>query len=161
MLERTGVPTEKQVDDSFPSMARLQQGPVAIVECFERIPCNPCATSCKFKAMKGFEDINDLPVIIHDNCNGCTMCVFNCPGLAIMVVDYTYSDEEVLFKIPFEFLPLPDKGTMVKGLDRSGQEICDAKVIQVINNKIMDRTPLVAVAVAKEHLKTFRNIKVV
>lgn len=161
MLEKTGIASLEQIESSFPSMERLEKGPVAIIECFQRIPCNPCATSCKRGAIIPFEDINDLPNINHENCNGCSLCVFNCPGLAIMVVDYTYSETHVSFKIPYEFLPLPEKGQMVKGLNRKGDEICEAEVINVLNSKAMDRTPLVTVAVDKAYFKAFRNIKVV
>jgi Fe-S-cluster-containing hydrogenase component 2 len=142
-------------------MERLKEGPVAVIECFQRIPCNPCATSCKRGAIVPFEDINDLPEIDHVKCNGCSLCVFNCPGLAIMVIDYNYSDEQVSFKIPYEFLPLPEVGEEVVGLDRQGEEICKATIVKVMNSKVMDRTPLITVAVEKEFLKTFRNIKVV
>ncbi len=142
-------------------MERLEKGPVAIIECFQRIPCNPCATSCKKGAIIPFVDINDLPNLNHEACNGCSLCVFNCPGLAIMVVDYTYSEDQVSFKIPYEFLPLPEKGQNIKGLNREGQEICDCKVVNVMNSKVMDRTPLITVAVDRVHLKSFRNIKVV
>ena len=161
MLEKTGIASIEQINSSFPSLERLEKGPVAIIECFQRIPCNPCATSCKRGAIVPFEDINDLPNIQHEQCNGCSLCVFNCPGLAIMVVDYTYSDTHASFKIPFEFLPLPDVGSSVKGLDRDGKTICECEVLKVMNTKGMDRTPLVTVAVEKSQLKTFRNIKVV
>jgi len=161
MLERTGVASEEQVCGAFPSLERMQKGPVAIIECFQKIPCNPCATSCKKGAIKPFVDINDLPDIDHQECNGCTLCVFNCPGLAIMVVDYSHSETHATFKIPYEFLPLPKKGEMVKGLARSGEEIGDCKVINVVNSKVMDRTPLVTVEVDKKYLKSFRNIRVV
>ncbi len=161
MLEKTGIASEEQVFNSFPPIERLDKGPVAVIECFQKIPCNPCATSCKREAIKPFEDINDLPVINHDDCNGCSMCVFNCPGLAIMVIDNTYSDTHVHFKIPFEFLPLPFKGELVSGLDREGNEICNCEVTNVQNTKGMDRTPLISVIVEKKYLKTFRNIKVV
>lgn len=161
MLEKTGIASVEQVENSFPSMERLNKGPVAIIECFQRIPCNPCATSCKRGAIVPFEDINDLPNLQHDQCNGCSLCVFNCPGLAIMVVDYTYSDQKASFKIPYEFLPLPQKGDIIKGLDRKGDVICDVEVLNVLKTKAMDRTPVITVAVDKEFLKTFRNIKVV
>ena len=161
MLEKTGIASEEQVFNSFPSVERLEKGPVAIIECYQKIPCNPCATSCRREAIKPFVDINDLPIINHDECNGCTLCVFNCPGLAIMVVDNTYSKTHASFKIPYEFLPLPHKGEMVMGLNRVGEEIGECEVLNVVSSKIMDRTPLVTVAVKKEFLKAFRNIKVV
>ncbi len=36
------------------------------------------------------------------------VCVSNCPGLSIVVVDETYSEKEALVKIPYEFLPLAE-----------------------------------------------------
>lgn len=161
MLEKTGIASQALIEGCFPKAERLIKGPVAIVECFQKIPCNPCATSCKRGAMKAFEDINDLPVIDHENCNGCGVCVYSCPGLAIMVVDDRYSESHVSFKIPYEFLPLPEKGQWVQALDRAGQVIDLVEVLQVFNSPAMDRTPLVKVAVKKQDLKIFRNIKVV
>lgn len=157
MLERTGVPNSNQIENAFPSDERLAKGPVAIIECYQNIPCNPCYTACNRNAIKKFEDINDLPEINHDNCNGCGLCIANCPGLAIMVVDAGYSEEEVLIKIPYEFIPLPQQGNIVKGLDRDGQYVCDVKVVKVINSKALDRTPIVSIAVPREHMKVVRN----
>jgi Fe-S-cluster-containing hydrogenase component 2 len=161
MLEKTGIATLDLIEGCFPSLSRLEKGPVAIVECFQQIPCNPCATSCKREAMKAFDDINDLPVIDHEKCNGCGVCVYNCPGLAIMIVDENHSDHQASFKIPYEFLPLPSKGEWVLALDRSGQAIGDVQVLQVINAPAMDRTPLIKVAIDKKYIKSFRHIKVV
>lgn len=158
MLERTGIPTMEQIEGAFPSEERLAQGPVVIIECFQEIPCNPCYTACKFNAMQPFEDINHLPRVDVEKCNGCGLCVTNCPGLALMVVDATYSDTEALLKIPYEFLPLPQPGQVVKGLDRSGRAICNVTVVKVVNGKAQDKTPLVSIAVPKEQMKHVRNI---
>lgn len=161
MLAKTGIATLEQVASSFPSIERLEKGPVAIIECFQKIPCNPCATACKKGAIRPFTDINNLPDINHDECNGCSLCVFKCPGLAIMVVDYTHSESHASIKIPYEFLPLPNIGEEVKALDRGGEEIGMCKVIGLLNNKMVDKTPVITVEVHKDILKTFRNIKVV
>ena len=149
MLKSTGIPTEKDLESVIPSKERLSKGPVAIMECFEKIPCNPC-TSCKRGAIKEFEDINDRPQLDVDICNGCGVCISNCPGLAIFVVDETYSETEALVKISYEFLPLPEEGTFVTGLDRAGKPVCRAKVVKVQNTKAQDRTPVVSLAVPKE-----------
>lgn len=157
MLEKTGVPTAEQIEKAFPSEERLAKGPVAIIECYQNIPCNPCFTACNRSAIEKFEDINDLPKMNHNNCNGCGLCIANCPGLAIMVVDATYCKEEVLIKIPYEFIPLPDEGQIVKGLDREGNYVCDVKIVKVLNSKALDRTPIVSIAVPREYMKVVRN----
>ena len=70
------------------------------------------------EAIKEFEDINDLPELYDEKCGGCGMCLAKCPGLAIYVVDATYSDTHAMMKIPYELLPLPEEGEMVMGLMR-------------------------------------------
>lgn len=157
MLEKTGIPDSEQIDRAFPTEHRLKKGPVAIIECYQNIPCNPCYTACNRNAIKKFEDINDLPKINHDNCNGCGLCIASCPGLAIMVIDSTYSKDEVLIKIPYEFIPLPEESRIVKGLDRAGQYVCDVKVVKVMNSKALDRTPIISIAVPREYMKAVRN----
>lgn len=150
MLEKTGIAAPENLTEAAPSKERMAKGPVAVIECFQRIPCNPCQTACKKGAIKEFEDINDRPSIDHEKCNGCGMCVSNCPGLAIFVVDETYSEKEALVKVPYEFLPLPEEGSYVTGLDREGKAVCRAKVEKVLNTKVQDRTPVVSLIVPKE-----------
>jgi len=150
MLEKTGIPTREDIESITPSEERRKKGPVAVIECFQKIPCNPCYTSCKFGAIKEFEDINDRPVVDFDKCTGCGVCVVNCPGLAIFIIDETYSDTEALVKIPYEFIPLPEEGSYVTALNREGKPVCRAKVVKVQNAKSQDRTPVVSLAVPKE-----------
>lgn len=159
MLEKTGIPTEEQVKDVTPSKERLSRGPVAIIECFQEIPCNPCYTSCSTGAIKELVDINEKPEVDFDKCNGCGICISNCPGLAIFVVDESYSEDKALIKLPYEFLPLPEKGDMVKALDRGGQVVGQAEVVKVVNSKAQDRTPVIWIAVDKELSMRVRNIE--
>lgn len=160
MLKKTGIPTMENIKSVFPPMERIKQSAVAVIECYQKIPCNPCSTACKRNAIKEFNDINDKPNIDESNCNGCGLCISACPGLAIMVVDGSYSEDKVLFKIPFEFLPFPKEGDIVKGLNRAGEYITDVEVIKVQNPKSFDKTPVVHLAVDKKFLYEFRNIKV-
>jgi Fe-S-cluster-containing hydrogenase component 2 len=134
----------------------LAQGPVAIIECFEKIPCNPCHAACKFDAIQEFADINDRPVIDFNACNGCGTCVSACPGLAIFVVDQTYSETQGVVHIPYEFLPLPEVGEQVTALDRSGQEMGPAEVVKVRNAKKKKQTKVVSLAVPKEQVMEVR-----
>ena len=160
MLERTGVPTAADIDAIFPSADRLAEGAVAIIECFQRIPCNPCATSCPRGAMQPFDDINDRPAIAEENCNGCTLCITKCPGLAIMILDMTWSEDRALIKLPYEFRPLPEKGEFVTALDREGTPVCEVEVIHVLLNHAMNKVPIVSIAVDKELVRMIRNIRV-
>lgn len=158
MLEKTGVPTQQELNKVIPSKQRLTAGPVAIIECFQNIPCNPCYTSCKRGAIKELIDINDRPELEAEKCNGCGVCISNCPGLAIVVVDETYSDTEAIVKIPYEFLPLPEVGSYVTGLNREGKPACRAKVTKVLNSKAQDKTPVISITVPKELSMTVRCI---
>ncbi|MCL2573846.1 MAG: (2Fe-2S)-binding protein [Defluviitaleaceae bacterium] len=161
-LEKTGIPTTEQVESAFPPQERLDEGAVAIIECFQRIPCNPCATSCPRGAIVPFEDINDTPVIKNENCNGCTLCITKCPGLAIMVVDTTWKDpaglDRALIKLPYEFRPLPAVGDEVIATDRAGAFVTKAEVVQVLLNHAMNKVPIVTIAVEKSLMRTVRGI---
>ncbi|KAB3531032.1 4Fe-4S ferredoxin [Alkaliphilus pronyensis] len=159
MLDATGIPTKEDLERVFPTEERLMQGPTVIVECYQNIPCNPCYTVCRTGAIKEFADINDLPTVDHSLCNGCSLCVSNCPGLAISILDMTYSEDEALLKIPYELIPLPKPNQIVKGLDREGVEVTDVKVIKVIDSKALDKTPIIAIAVKKQYAKIIRSIR--
>lgn len=150
MIEKTGVAAQKDLETVIPPEDRRKKGPVAVIECFQRIPCNPCSTACKIGAIKHFNDINDRPEIDYDKCTGCGQCMTHCPGLAIFVVDETYSEKEALVKIPYEFLPLPNEGESVTGLNREGKPVCRAKVLKVANFTSQDRTPVISLIVPKE-----------
>ena len=91
----------------FPSEERLAKGPVAIIECPEEIPCNPCESICPQAAIKVGKSLTNLPVFREEKCNGCTLCIPRCPGMAIFVVDLTYSKNEAIIQFPYEFHPLP------------------------------------------------------
>lgn len=160
MLKNTGIPTRADVEKVYPSAERLAQGPVAIIECFQRIPCNPCATACRRGAILPFEDINNTPQLEAERCNGCALCVASCPGLAIFVLDMTYDDENALIKIPYEFLPLPRVGATVAALNRAGEKVGRGAVVQVQNPPAFDRTALIHLAVAKDLAHEVRNILV-
>ncbi len=156
MLEEAGIPTLSDLEAKVPGRERLKKGPVAIIECFRSIPCDPCYHSCPVNAIKEFSDINDVPQLDFDRCTGCGMCVGQCPGLAIFVVDYT----EGIVKLPYEFLPLPEKGQKVIALNRQGKEICEAEVIRVQQLSIFDKTAVVWLFVPEELLMEVRNFKI-
>ena len=158
MLERTGIPTDDDLEKVIPDKKRLARGPVVIIECFQRIPCDPCAISCKLGAIKPFKDINDLPIVDFDKCTGCGICISSCPGLAIFVIDMNYSDKKSLIKLPHEMLPLPEKGEDVYALDRAGDILGKVKVSRVL--KIKNKTNIISLEVPKGMAMKVRSIKV-
>ncbi|WP_326909626.1 4Fe-4S binding protein [Sedimentibacter sp. MB31-C6] len=160
MFEQTGIPSKDMIMEKFPLVDRINRGPVAVVECYKEIPCNPCQTACKLDAIKVGTDINSVPKVNFENCSGCGICLSKCPGLAIMIVDGSKSNYTVEVKIPYEFLPLPKKDEIVKGLDREGNYITDAKVLKILNPKSFDRTPIITIEIDRKYLYDIRNIKV-
>ncbi|MBR0507257.1 MAG: 4Fe-4S binding protein [Clostridia bacterium] len=159
MFEKTGVASREMVMTKFPPVERINKGPVAVVECYQKIPCNPCQTACPAGAIRIGEDINDIPERDESKCTGCGLCVSRCPGLSIMIVDGSKSADTVEFRIPYEFLPLPGAGEKVTGLDRAGQPICEATVKRVMNPPSFDRTPVVVLEVDRKYLYDFRNFR--
>ena len=159
MLDKTGIPTRKEINKITPGKERLAKGPVAIIECFQKIPCNPCYTSCPRGAIGELKDINDTPEIDHDKCNGCGICISNCPGLAIFVVDESYSPDKALVKLPYEFLPLPQERDVVDVLDREGKVVGKGKIIKTVDRETQDKTPVVWVVVDKELSMKVRSIR--
>lgn len=141
---------------TIPSVERLQKGPVAICECLQSIPCNPCADACPRRAIT-VREINDCPVIDEDNCNGCGLCMTHCPGLAIFVVDCTYSKDQSIVRIPYEFFPLPQVGASISALNRRGECVGTAQVIRV--QKSPNKTNVLWLAVPDELVMEVRAIR--
>jgi len=160
MLAETGIPTKEDVLKVSPPDARFAKGPVAIVECFQEIPCNPCVDACNLKAIVKERDLNDLPIVDFDKCTGCGLCITQCPGLAIFVVDKTYSATHAIVRIPYEYIPIPEKGQWVCGLDRAGEERGWFEVTRVMPGKGKNKTTVIWLAVPQDLAMEVRNIKV-
>lgn len=156
-IQKHGIPEKELIDRTFPSEERRKSGPYAVIECWQRIPCDPCVASCPFGCIAPMEDINDLPELDQESCNGCGNCIAQCPGLAIFVIDETWSEDRALIRIPHEFVPLPEKGQIVTALDRAGKFAATTEVIRVVKTK--SGTPVIHIAVPKELIREIRAIK--
>lgn len=150
--EETGVLSEDDLD--VPSREQMEKG-VAVVECVQRIPCDPCVDVCPVDAIS-MKDINAPPVVDYDKCIGCKRCVGICPGLAIFVVKIK-DDGKGLVTLPYEFLPVPEEGKKVKVLDRKGKVVDEGMVEKVVKQ---GKTWVVTVEVDESLVMTVRNIKV-
>jgi Fe-S-cluster-containing hydrogenase component 2 len=149
--EKTGILTIK--DLQIPSEKQLEKG-VAILECVQEIPCNPCVDSCPVHAIS-MKDINAPPVNDFEKCIGCTKCVAVCPGLAIFVVKV--KDKKAWITLPYELLPVPQVGDSVNALDRTGAVRSKAIVKKVIKK---GKTMVITIEVDSSLAMDIRNIKV-
>ncbi|MDR3321878.1 MAG: 4Fe-4S dicluster domain-containing protein, partial [Synergistaceae bacterium] len=139
---------------------RKHCGGLVVVECPQRIPCNPCNTSCPTGAIMKFSDINDVPRIDYEKCTGCALCVARCPGLACFVVDLSLESGLALIKLPYEMLPVPEQGSVVKCLGRTGEFVCSGKITS-ITEPLKNRTRVVHVEIPCDFANDVRAIRVV
>ncbi len=141
----------------YPSEEQMKKGGCPVIECIEEIPCNPCETSCPKGAIVIGENITNLPRINYDLCSGCGICVVKCPGLAIFMADLT-EDPWAKLSIPWELLPLPEKGDKFDGLNRKGEKVCEGEITSV--RKMKEKTHIVTGKFPKEFLNEVRHFRV-
>lgn len=147
----------KPVEVDLPSASRLSDKPVAVIECPQEIPCDPCKEVCPVGAIQ-MEGLNAVPRVNFEKCTGCSICVQECPGLAIFMLAYNGDWGEIT--IPYEFLPLPKEKERVDALDRKGERICEGEVIKVLGKeKSTGGTPLITVRVPKKYINEVRNVR--
>jgi Fe-S-cluster-containing hydrogenase component 2 len=160
-IKTTGIPSREELEASpgYPKAEDLSKGPLVVIECVEDIPCNPCEGACPRGAIFVGTPITNLPVFYAEKCDACGRCIPLCPGQAIFRVDMTYSKEKATVSFPYEFLPLPKKGDPVKGVNRAGEVVCDARVLRVQNPKGFDHTAVITLTVPKGLVMEVRSIK--
>ncbi len=134
----------------FPGIAE-GQGIHPVIECTQNIPCNPCQYACRFGCINVGNDITSLPSVdINKRCTGCGMCVANCPGQAIFLVDNGYEPGFSSVTIPYEFIPRPKAGEKGFAFSRSGEKLCEAEVIEVKDFPAYDKTALLTMKVPND-----------
>jgi Fe-S-cluster-containing hydrogenase component 2 len=149
--EKTGILSLK--DLRMPSKKQLKKG-VAILECIQEIPCNPCVESCPVHAIS-MKDINAPPINDYEKCIGCAKCVGICPGLAIFVVKI--KDKKAFVTLQYEFLPVPKVGDKVDALNREGAKVGLGIVRRVVKQ---GKTNVITVEVDEDLVMDVRNIRV-
>jgi len=143
----------------LPSDERYAKGPVAVIECVQEIPCNPCEMACRFDAIKIGEPITNLPMLQEEKCSGCGICVSQCSGLAIFIVNKVYTDKTATVAFPYEYFPIPKVDQNVEAVNRKGEVICRGKIVKVMNPASFDHTPVVTVEIPKEFADEVRSMK--
>jgi sarcosine oxidase subunit alpha len=144
--------------NTTPDEGRRRKGPYVVIECPEKIPCDPCVGACPQGAISIKGSMIELPEVDYDKCTGCLVCIPRCPGLAIFVVDETPEDHAIVY-IPYEFLPRPQKGDTAIGLDREGRERCEARITKVLDSKKFDHCAVVGLAVPKDLIQEIRFVR--
>ncbi|HAE80279.1 MAG: 4Fe-4S binding protein [Clostridium sp.] len=157
----TGVPSQAELAacPGIPSEERMRKGRVACIECVQEIPCNPCEGICHFGAITVGEQITNLPCLDEKACTGCGLCVAHCPGLAITIIDKSYSETEATVDFPFEYIPLPKEGDVVDAVSRGGEVVCKGRILSVKKPKAYAGTAVVSMAVPQEYIDEVRSMK--
>ena len=147
-----------RADGLYPSDERIAAGPVAVFECMQRIPCNPCEEACPSHSIRIGDDITAIPV--RDGvCSGCGLCVPSCPGLCIFVLDGSYSGTEATFTLPYELQPLPREGERVDACDRTGRIVCEGTVVKVRAMGEKELCHALTVAIPKGFVHDVRHLR--
>jgi len=100
---------------------------IAMIECTEEIPCNPCAFVCRVDAIAK-DSLSAPPIVDWEKCNGCTACVAVCPGLSIFLQQI--KDGKGYVTLPYELLPAPKDGDRVELQDRSGAVVGEGVIVK-------------------------------
>ena len=138
----------------FPQPHSLKSGAVAVVECAQEIPCNPCSEFCPRGAIRVGDNINSCPSIDWALCNGCGLCLGHCPGLAIFLLDNR--GEYPRISLAWEMMP-PELGCAVRLLDRSGRDVGLGKVVACRQLRQHDRCSLVTLEL--EHAAQLQQVR--
>jgi len=144
--------------NSKPTDERRQKGAYVVIECPEKIPCDPCVDACTQGAISIPGSMIELPQVDYEKCTGCLLCIAKCPGLAIFVIDETPEDHSIVY-IPYELLPRPKKGDIAIGLDHEGKERCEIKITKVLDSRKFDRCAVIGFSVPKDLVNDVRFIK--
>lgn len=158
MLIKEGFLDVEEIKDipGFPGDEILSQKKCVVIECSQNIPCNPCEAACPKGAITVGEPITNLPVVDKEKCIGCGLCVAECPGQAIFLVDQSDAEFDTV-TMPYEYFPLPEKEQEVYCLSRNGQFLVMGMVIRVVMTPANDRTAVVEVKVPKGYGMEVRN----
>ena len=157
-LLKKGYVADDEIE-RFPGVTH-KKGIHPVIECTQNIPCNPCQDACPKKCISIGDNITSLPIVVPESdCINCGMCVASCSGQAIFLVDEDCGDGTATVTLPYEFLPLPEKGTKGIALGRDGNKVCEAEVVSVKSTKAFDKTNLLTMRVPKEYAMTARFFK--
>jgi len=156
---KSGYLSTVDLSDFLPDLSLIKDHQVAVTECVQEIPCNPCVTSCPTRSIF-MKDINDIPHVDFETCIGCGKCVAVCPGLAMFMIRINGTQGEVT--LPYELIPLPKKGEEVNLLNRKGEIIGRGVVTKIFLPEREIHSAVVTVTFKDAKiLNEVRNIEVI
>ncbi len=157
VLETLGRPTEPVPDEWNQLLVALRHRPgrvhppqslepgwevFPVLRCTQEIPCNPCASVCRRRAIRLEGDsLRGVPRFTGGDCTACMRCVAMCPGQAIVVVDRREDPQRPVVTVPFEFVVEP--GSLVTAVDSRGEPLGRVEVVRVLDRQSQHRTKLV------------------
>ncbi len=160
-FRKTGLISERDLKrlSLLPSKRRLAEGPCVIIECVERIPCDPCVSACPRKAIEIEGSLIEIPRVDFSRCLGCLLCIPKCPGLCIFVVHKNYTEDSSLVSLPYEFLINFSEGEEVLAQDLGGRVVCRGKIEKISQRPSFDQTAIIQVKVPKRFFMRVRGFR--
>ena len=138
---------------------RALEGPVAVVDCREEIPCNPCEDACKKGAIVVGKDICALPRYDPRKCNGCGRCVAFCPGMAVFLLDRSVDGNAPRVTVPYEMGGELKQGEEAWAVDGEGKQLGKGKIVKTKRMGKEDRTMLVTLEVPQDWALKVRGVR--
>lgn len=132
---------------------------VAVIDCRQEIPCNPCETACSKGAIRVGEDICALPVSDPEACDGCGRCVAVCPGMAVFLLDRRAGGGMAAVTVPYEMGEEPRAGEEARAVDGEGKELGKGKILKVTAAGGTAATKLVTLEVPEEWALKVRGVR--
>lgn len=130
---------------------------VAVIECYEEIPCNPCVSACPQHAIRIEGGIHHVPYLDEEVCTGCGNCIARCSGQAIFVIERGEGYARVSF--PYEMPGVPKKGQEVYGTDRYGAVVCTGRIIRIVSQEVYDRTMVLTIEIPEKYADMVRGFR--
>ena len=135
------------------------KGPVAVVDCREEIPCNPCEEACRRGAITVGEDICAPPRYDPDRCDGCGRCVVLCPGMAVFLLDRSGGRGTARVTVPYEMPGELREGGEAGAVAGEGKALGRGKLVRVARGGKREKTVLVTLEVPEEWALKVRGVR--
>lgn len=138
---------------------RSIEGPLAFLDCWEEIPCNPCEGACRKGAITVGPDICAPPSYDPDKCDGCGKCVSICPGMAVFILDRSVGGGLARVTLPYEMRDEMGVEQEAWVVDGEGNELAKGKIVRVSGAARIGQTLLVTVEVGEEWALKVRGVR--